>query len=185
MIKLPINCPYVIGEFEQHAELKQDVLNAINEQEVQGLQESEDAVNITRSDWESSRWDYNKKWLHLLGDHFHNHLLKVSKELGYEFYRLKEIWFQQYADQSYHGWHVHGANWTSVYYLDLPDGSPQTEYIVPYEQTDVQTFDIKEGQTITFPSFVVHRAPINNNDKIKTIISWNMDTEIVPGLYSE
>jgi hypothetical protein len=39
-------------------------------------------------------------------------------------------------------------------------------------------FDVTEGDILIFPSFVVHKAPKNNDVRIKTIISWNMDTEL-------
>lgn len=52
-------------------------------------------------------------------------------------------------------------------------------------QTEIAEFDIKEGDILTFPSFVIHRAPINTNTHRKTIISWNMDTELTPGIYKE
>ena len=186
LIKSKIDCPYVIGKFEKHEELKDLVLAAINEQkEFEHLIETEDSVDITRCDWTTSRWDYNRKWFQLLQPYWHDHMTSVSKELGYEFFKLKEIWFQQYEQSSHHGWHVHGSNWTNVYYLELPTDSPKTEYISPYTQTDIHTFDIKEGDILTFPSLVIHRAPINLSKGRKTIISWNMDTELVPKLYKE
>ena len=186
LVKNKISAPYVIGRFEQHTELKDRVLSAINEQEgVDRLSESGDELDISRCDWRLGRWDYNRKWFQLLQPHWHNHMLNVSKELGYEYYRLKEIWFQQYEKMSHHGWHVHGSNWTNVYYLELPKDSPKTEFIDPYSQTGVYTFDVKEGDILTFPSYVIHRAPVNLGNDRKTIISWNMDTELKPGHYSE
>ena len=57
--------------------------------------------------------------------------------------------------------------------------------IDPYDQNSVSEFEIEEGDILTFPSFVIHRAPTNNGDAKKTIISWNMDTDLIPGLYKE
>jgi hypothetical protein len=185
-MKYRLDAPYYISSFKKHSELKDSVLEAINNQkEFDRLVETEDAVDITRCDWNTSRWDYSKQWFQIIQEDFVEHMTTVSKELGYEFFRLKEIWFQQYEQNSHHGWHVHGSNWTNVYFLELPEDSPKTQFINPYDQTTVAEFDIKEGDILTFPSFVIHRAPPNLGTSRKTIISWNMDTELVPGLYKE
>ena len=186
MTKYPLSCPYVIGQLEQHSELKSQVLAAINEQkEWEHLVETEDAVDITRCDWSTSRYNYEREWLKILRPALFEHLDKQTKLMGYAIFKIKEIWFQQYNNLSQHGWHVHASNWTNVYYLDLPEGSPKTQFINPFDQTTVAEFDVKEGDILTFPSFVVHKAPVNNSPYTKTIISWNMDTELKPGLYSE
>lgn len=183
--KIELSTPYIIGRFEKHAELKDAVLAAINEQkEFDHFYEEHDDVDITRCDW-SSRYNPDRKWANVLLPDLFEHLKKVTVELGYSVYKIQELWFQQYETSSVHGWHVHGSNWTSVYYLELPNGCPQTQYINPFTQTDICTFDVKEGDILTFPSFVIHRAPINTSIDRKTIISWNMDTELTPGIYKE
>ena len=184
--KIELPAPYIIGRFEKHAELKDAVLTAINEhQDCHHLYEEDDAVNISRCDWINGRYDFNRKWVQALIPDLVEHLNKVTAELGYSVFKIQELWFQQYETNAVHGWHVHGSNWTNVYYLELPDGCPKTQFINPYTQSGVQEFDIKEGDILTFPSFVVHRAPINTCTQRKTIISWNMDTELMPGFYKE
>jgi hypothetical protein len=185
VMKYRMDCPFIIGQFEKHNELKEQVLAAINEAEADHLVEPEDNMDISRCDWRLGRWDHTRKWFQSLQPHWHDHMMSVSKELGYEFFRLKEIWFQQYNTNAHHGWHVHGSNWTNVYFLEMPEDSPKTQFINAFNQTEIGTFEIKEGDILTFPSFVVHRAPINLSNNRKTIISWNMDTEIAPGLYQE
>jgi hypothetical protein len=69
-----------------------------------------------------------------------------------------------------------------VYYLDLPDGTPKTELIDPWSR-EVITMDVQEGDILTFPSFVIHRAPVNKTATPKTIISFNSDTEIDGATY--
>ena len=64
-----------------------------------------------------------------------------------------------------------------MYYLDLPEDSPKTEWVNPLTR-QVHTFDVKEGDIITFPSWVIHKAPKNESQEMKTIISWNMDVSI-------
>ena len=93
--------------------------------------------------------------------------------LHYTDIKIQALWFQQYYQNSFHGWHTHGNNWTSVYYLDLPDDSPKTELII---NDKLVIPEISEGDIITFPSHIIHRAAPNKSSLPKTIISWNMDT---------
>jgi len=174
---------YVIKPLKEHKEIKDTILRLINEQELyENLIEKEDGVDITRCDWSTSRWDRGRAWAQELMVYLGPHLNTTIQEMGYVECQVHELWFQQYANNSTHGWHVHGQNWTNVYYLDMPEETPKTQFINPYTK-EITEFDVKEGDVLTFPSYVIHRAPINKSDKLKTIISWNMDTELKPGLY--
>ena len=176
MQKVIVNFPIMIRRFEQHNRLKEKLLTAINEQE-----EYENLVgpnnNITRCDWESARFDPERKWFKLLKQPLDTHLNYWCKSFDYDSYVIHEIWFQQYSTNSKHAWHVHGANFTNVYYLDLPQGSPKTEWVDPITK-HVHEFTVQEGDIITFPSWLIHRAPENFSSELKTIISWNMDVTL-------
>jgi len=184
MRKLKLDTPYVIGQLEKHKEIKEQVLLEISQQEnFTTLSDPKDDVNISKSDWETSRWDHSRPWANTLMQHLAPHLSDVITLMGYVEFKIHELWFQQYEKDSGHGWHVHGSNWTNVYYLEFPEDCPKTEFLDPYTQKTICEFDVKEGDVITFPSYVIHRAPVNNSTNRKTIISWNMDTELKPGLY--
>lgn len=175
---------YVINPLKEHNEIKETILDLINEQELyENLFDPNDGVNITKCDWSTSRWDHGRPWAQELMKYLGPHLNKTTEEMGYVECKIHELWFQQYEKLSTHGWHVHGQNWTNVYYLELPEDTPKTQFINPFDQKTICEFDVKEGDVLTFPSYVIHRAPINKSDKRKTIISWNMDTELKPGLY--
>ena len=60
----------------------------------------------------------------------------------------------------------------------MPDRSLKTQFKNPMNTDQENQFDVTEGDILIFPSFVVHKAPKNNDVRIKTIISWNMDTEL-------
>ena len=184
MNKFKLDCPFIITPLKQHLEIKDKLLDAINRQESDHLAEEQDDMDISRCDWRLGRWDYEREWFKILRDPLVATLDEVTKELGYAYFKIMEIWFQQYQQASHHGWHVHGHNWTNVYFLELPKDSPRTQYINPFNQNDIHTFDVQEGDILTFPSFVIHRAPANQSSDRKTIVSWNMDTELQPGLYS-
>ncbi len=76
-----------------------------------------------------------------------------------------------------HGWHTHSDNYTGVYYLELPDETPKTQIVNPLNQTEIIDLDIKEGDIVLFPSFIIHRAPINKSNKRKTIISFDINID--------
>ena len=92
---------------------------------------------------------------------------------------IKKLWFQQYVQNDYHGWHIHGDNYTGVYYLDFPKGSSKTELI---DQKDINkkiTVNAKEGDIIIFPSFIIHRSPKIKENIKKTIISFNIEMNLI------
>jgi len=66
-----------------------------------------------------------------------------------------------------------------VYYLELPDNAPKTELIDQYNINKKITVDAKEGDIVIFPSFVIHRAPKMLTDDRKTIISFNLEFDII------
>lgn len=184
MPKLKMTTPYMVGQLAGHDKIKDQILKEIDQQvSFSTLSDKEDGVNITKSDWQTNRFDHTRAWANTLMPYLSEHLSKSIVELGYAEYKIHELWFQQYEKNSSHGWHVHASNWTNVYFLEFPDDCPNTQFLNPYTQKDIVEFDVKEGDIITFPSYVVHRAPVNNSTNRKTIISWNMDTEIKPGLY--
>ena len=183
-MKYLLESTFIINPLEEHKQIKDEVLKLIDEQELfENLYDPNDGVNITKCDWGTSRWDRNRKWVNTLMKDLGPHLQNTIKEMGYVEFTLQEMWYQQYEKASGHGWHVHGQNWTNVYFLELPEGSPKTQFINPFDQTTISEFNVKEGDVLTFPSYVIHRAPINRGDERKTIISWNMDTELKPGAY--
>jgi hypothetical protein len=175
MKEVIINFPVQINKFDKHTELKEQILDAINRQtgaeHIIGPN-----TDIWKCDWKDYCRDWTREWLGILADPLRKHLANWSECLGYEGYDIQEIWFQQYTHGGSHDWHTHSSNFTNVYYLDLPS-SIQTEWIDPITK-QVHAFDVEEGDIITFPSFLIHRAPINSSNKMKTIISWNMNTTI-------
>lgn len=176
MREVIIKFPVKINKFAEHNNLKEDILTAIAEQkEVEHL--VGETADIWRCDWEPSRYDWNRKWLSVMAEPLQQHLIEWCKHYGYHTFDITEIWFQQYTTGGRHGWHTHSSNFTNVYYVDLPEDSPKTQWIDPITKQHYE-FDVKEGDIITFPSFLIHQAPKNLSCGVKTIISWNMNTSI-------
>lgn len=175
MKQVPLTIPAIIKEFPYHAELKQSILSAIeNQKEIDHLVQDKDH-DITRCDWRTERHNPHREWLNIFRPRLFNYLEEWCKDTKYDGFTITEMWFQQYANVgSHHGWHIHGSNFTFVYYLDFPEGSPKTQMIDPVTREEIE-FDVKEGDILSFPSMVIHRAPPNHGTAMKTIISWNLD----------
>jgi len=79
------------------------------------------------------------------------------------------FWFQIYNKDSLHDWHVHGnTQFANVYYLKLPDKKTKTVI------KNVPELDLEEGDLLTFPSFMLHKSPINENENEKIVIAFNI-----------
>jgi hypothetical protein len=172
--KAELNCYYTISKFQKHDKLKQKLLQFINNAESQQVIADTTEVNISRADWHNC-YNEDRDWWSYVRPHLKQHLSHMFQLLGYNDYRIKEIWFQQYKTGSQHGWHIHSSNFTNVYYLDFPEDCAKTQLINPWDQKTIIEIDVKEGDILTFPSFVIHRAPPNISVNTKTIISYNID----------
>lgn len=182
VIELP--CFYVLGELPEHTMLKPIILDYVDTHRNDSLRQNNGYYtdSITSLDWESSI-DFSRAWAKALLPSLSNFLQNTALHLGYAGSTIHQLWFQQYVKGDTHGWHVHGCNFTGVYYVELDPTSPKTELVVPFKQQSIQVPNIKEGDVLIFPSFTVHRAPVLTNDLRKTIVSFNIDfNDINPSL---
>jgi uncharacterized protein YjlB len=86
---------------------------------------------------------------------------------------LHNFWFQQYKKQNFHDWHVHpGANYSNIYYLELPKKNMATKFFNQYNNKYIE-IEIKEGDLLTFPACILHCSDSFYEDATKTIISFN------------
>jgi len=75
-------------------------------------------------------------------------------------------------DAGGHTWHLQpGCQFTSVYFVDLPDSKYSIEVLGLNEK--LITIDAKDGDIITFPSWLQHRVIPNHGTKNNTIIVIN------------
>tara|TARA_B100001287_G_scaffold110862_1_gene93464 strand:+ start:1449 stop:2033 length:585 start_codon:yes stop_codon:yes gene_type:complete len=183
-----LDVPIAINKMIEHENIKEQLLTLINESPGERVHSQEhNDLDITKCDYKLNNVvqgmdNPDRKWLHVIKPHLLNVVKNTYKNLGYDTYRIHNIWFQQYAQGSTHGWHCHtDCQWTNVYYLDMPNGSPKTELVMPASKNQILRLDVEEGDVVTFPSFIIHRAPVNNGQNVKTIISWNSDSDIESG----
>ncbi len=172
-----------------HDKIKNRLLNFIDETPYQGLTENKQIpgqignksslnwdCHISRCDWDYGN-NWNRPWFKLFRPNFDLSVKKLLSESHYDApLDLHYTWFQQYKSKDSHGWHIHGCQFTGVYYLEFPRGSSRTEIVSPFSNKK-KKINVKEGDIIVFPSTWIHRAP-HNKDKRKTIISFNFNIDM-------
>tara|TARA_A100001015_G_C14619694_1_gene567463 strand:+ start:91 stop:645 length:555 start_codon:yes stop_codon:yes gene_type:complete len=159
--------------FEKHKDINEALLYLINKSPAEeNINNNFNRTQIDRVDFNLSD-NFERPWVKFLIEDLQDHFSKAIDEMGYRSYVIRKLWFQQYYKSGTHGWHIHHNNYTGVYFLEFKN-SPATELIEQYEQKNKFKLDVKEGDIILFPSFIVHKAPENKGDR-KTIISFNID----------
>lgn len=184
MPKYHLECAYLKAKFKYHDQVKNVLLDLIDQAKYSHVQSSKAEVDITKTDWQFSQ-DFSRDWVKYIQEPLAEQMLEMYKELGYDGFTLYELWFQQYGKNSQHGWHTHSGNFTNVYYLEMFDDAPKTEIVVPYSQKEILTLDIEEGDIVVFPSFTIHKAPMNINTTRKTIISYNTNVQYSDNIYGQ
>ena len=187
MIATTINTPIIIKPFTKHEEIKEQLAQEIAEATCDHLVENPGPwgrthLDITRCDWKIAR-DFERKWVKTFIPALEQELKVIYTSLGYDYVGINQLWFQQYNTKSFHNWHTHTVcQWTGVYYLKLPKDGPKTE-IVDVVTKRTLLLDVKEGDICCFPSFIIHRAPVNRCEETKLIVSWNISTDVHGFIY--
>ena len=184
MKKLHLDSFYTITKFKDHEQVKSGLLDLLENSPYESPSLPSSEVNISRCDWHLSN-NFQRPWVLFIKDQLLAQMLEIYKQVGYDGYTLQEIWFQQYLSNSGHGWHTHSSNFTNVYYLELPDDTPTTQLISPFDQKTIIDIDVSEGDILTFPSFVIHRGPVNQSIKQKSIISYNTNVTYSDQIYGK
>ena len=103
-----------------------------------------------------------------------------EKEIGINFYST-EVWFQKYDINMNHAVHTHEpTGFSSVCFIEYDkDNHKPTTFISPfanYITGELEKYepDVEEGDIIFFPSNLLHYAPTNLSNEIRTIISFNL-----------
>lgn len=155
-----------INQLAEHIQIKQELLSLIDNAPYQSSVNHNEDVDITKTDWMYGK-DFTRPWVQYFLPYLKRHLLNTIEP--FNDFLIQDIWFQQYNNNSQHGWHTHSHNFTGVYYLTTP--TAQTQIIQPFTE-EQQTLPVLEGDVLMFPSTVIHRAPPASD---KTIISFNFD----------
>jgi hypothetical protein len=166
----PITCAYATVGLVEHNHVKENLISLIDAEPFDGSNPT-----IKKVDWHSST-HFDRPWINFVKPILENYMTIMGTALGYENPTITDLWFQQYHENNFHEWHIHGQQMVGVYYLELPDDAPRTELVSPFLHKDKVVCDVKEGDILIFPSEIVHRAPIVGKTR-KTILSWNFHFE--------
>lgn len=169
-----VSFPIFKNKIDNYDLLKKDLLNLINQEKTNSLQKIDDYYtdNIVRLDWDK-KTDWSRKWVLFIKDNLKNHFEKTFNKIGLKDVEICALWFQQYIKNNTHGWHVHGDNFTGVYYVQFNNNLPKTEIIDPLTNNLIP-LNVEEGDILIFPSFLIHRSPPIKTKDTKTIISFNI-----------
>ena len=164
------------SRIKEHNIIKDELLSLMEQSPSETLDElRKDSVHIdhiSKLDWNSS-YDISRPWAQKFINHWQIYIREIVQSMGYMGVDVHQCWYQQYQESDIHGWHIHGAHFTGVYYLEFPPKSARTEICSPYSGK-IKKLNVKEGDFVIFPSHWIHRAP-SNKSKRKTIISWNFN----------
>jgi len=137
--------------------------------------EKKHGIQTFATNRQSDRAGLKDNFVQIVGEE----LEMLSKKLERDIV-LDDIWSVSYGKGDYHSPHNHGSTGLSgILYLDMPEGSPVTSYIQPWNdyQTDNTIYypiHVVEGTIVVVPQFVTHFSPPNKAKTKKRIISWDM-----------
>lgn len=164
-----IKTSYIVTKIKEHKTIKKVLLSLIDKIPKNKYE------SISHTDWSLSK-EYKREYL----DYFYNiikpYMSEMTDLLNEKSWTIQNGWFQQYYKNDNHIWHRHQrANFTNVYYLELPKNSLTTK--IKPELNNQKTYSIKatEGDLVTFPACISHTSEKITNNLRKTIISFNSD----------
>ena len=167
----PLSDYYYVNTIIEHNKHKDAILSDITNMSVEKSQS--DFENISNFDYRRSndvKRNYEKKFLDLITPY----VAEIGNHLGFIKYHIHSFWFQQYIENDFHSWHNHhSCNFTNVYFLELPEKEFATQLYDIQANKIIEIQNISEGCMITFPGHYIHRSPILNSTKRKSIISFN------------
>ena len=106
--------------------------------------------------------------------------LKEFRENVYEYDGIVGPWCQKYVAGDYHSVHDHGAHgYSAVFYAKInPDVHPSTLFTSPFPNhtgtIGSTSPQVREGDTIIFPAFLLHTAPPHKSDEDRIVFSFNL-----------
>ena len=164
---------YIVTDIKEHQQNKQKLLDLIDEMP-ESFMEDGIGNKISKTDWNLSR-EHKREYVGYFYNMISPYMSEMAELLKCKKWDIVNGWFQIYENANdVHLWHVHNnVNYTNVYYLHLPDNSIKTEIYDVTNDNIIDDLKVKEGQILTFPASIIHRAPINKTNDKKIIISFN------------
>lgn len=179
MEKHMINDCYFVKKMSSHIYTKNILLNSIENFVTNNPLIKDDKEYISNTDWNIDR-EIQREWFKIFMENNRDEIFELYSTIFKNFHidniHITNWWFQQYENNSSHGWHNHGGcNFSNVYYLELPKDSSSTEFFNFYG--DNMFANATEGDLVVFPAHIPHRA-INNSQKRRTVLVFNSNIHI-------
>tara|TARA_A100000172_G_scaffold34563_1_gene20919 strand:+ start:539 stop:1072 length:534 start_codon:yes stop_codon:yes gene_type:complete len=158
-----------------HQSNKSKIVECIESGTKYGIDSSN--IKLSSCDWhvigaKKEYWEYSQCDIQ-------SHVEEVARSLNFSEWSINDYWYQYYRTNDFHDWHVHGnCMFVGVYYVKLSADHPKI--LFSWEGKEYAS-PVEEGDIITFPSFLHHRAPKNETEDSKLIISFNVNFNI--GVY--
>jgi hypothetical protein len=166
-----IQVPVLLSSFKAHSSVKNDILKCIDNDNVNSIIEGDDY--ISKTDW-NVPLENNRTYFQYLTTPLVEHLKEAYGTVGVTGFKIHNIWYQQYNENSMHDWHNHAeCQYTNVYFLELNDSSLSTEIKDPFDFNKTIQYNVQEGDILSFPSFLLHKSPKNVSNTRKTVIAFN------------
>ena len=173
-----LNIPILKTKFKGHELIQDDLIKSLNESKDSSWNNNEGFYNdrLKKTDWPNAEY-FDRSWVKKIFPYLQSNLDEFAKSLGYENVMLRKIWYQQYENDNIHNWHIHGDNYSGVYYLKMPSNNKTTytQFLYPNDPDRSFLIEAEEGDLIFFPAFLIHRAPALRSNTDKIIISWNLN----------
>ena len=165
------DCPIYVLKFNHHRFLKEQLLQQISDS---NFEEKKVDGEFVKTDYyiQNKNQKYKNTFSFTFNDEFRGFFKTIDYDVDFKNY---ETWFQQYDTSGFITWHRHAkSSWNLVYYLELPEGCPATEFkdLITGEYFSVNAH---EGDVVIFPSILLHRSPENDSEGRKTVIVCNID----------
>jgi len=186
--KYLINFPILKNKFKNHGLIQNDLIKLLNQSKGSSWHNNNGSFNdkLKKTDWPDAEY-FDRPWVTKIFPYLESNLNEFARYLGYENVMLKKIWYQQYENNNIHNWHIHGDNYSGVYYLSMPKNNKTafTQFIYPDNLEKSFLIEVEEGDLIFFPSFLIHRAPALQSDTNKIIISWNLNANSIQDKFTK
>ena len=161
--------PIFIRTVKDHIQLKPSILEGISQTGLNYLRTKNESLFNT--DWHLAP-EVNRPYLKYIEPVLLDTVKEVNAYFNYPSQlNVQNYWFQQYAIDDFHDWHIHEKTvFSSVYYVDLPNGAAKTTFKLGPTEFEI---DVQEGDVLTTPSCFLHCSKPNKVGH-KTVIAFNM-----------
>jgi hypothetical protein len=171
LINTGIPLQFIKFKVEEHDKIKYELLDKISSM---GIYSNIDHLqSISNSDYHINQ-SICRPYIDLFSSTLISYFNKVIELINCNHkMKINNLWFQQYKNLDFHGWHAHpGSSLSGVYYLDLPGESSKTSFRIDKTEFDV---DVSEGDILIWPAWIQHTSKPNQSKHTKTVISFNLN----------